>query len=56
MSRLQNHPDALLAYRQNNGPTLSSEVMDRLGISRSTLSRRMNEIGGDKVIRIVQPA
>jgi len=51
MSRLQNHPDALLTYLQNNGPTLSSEVVDRLGISRSTLSRRVDELG-DRVIRI----
>jgi hypothetical protein len=41
----------LLNYLKFNGPTLSSELVSRFGISRATLSRRVLELG-DAVITI----
>ena len=35
----------LLNFLKINGPTLSSELVDRLGISRASLSRRVREEG-----------
>lgn len=45
MPSLSNRPQDLLSYLGMQGPTLSSELVAHFGISRPTLSRRVNELG-----------
>lgn len=45
MSANKNSSQELLSYLKFNGPTLSSELVSRFGISRPTLSRRVHELG-----------
>lgn len=41
--------DNLLVYLENQGPTPSSSIVETLGISRATLSRRVKELSGSVV-------
>lgn len=45
MSNFPNRPQDLLSYLRAQGPTPSNELIAHFGISRATLSRRVNELG-----------
>lgn len=45
MTTRQNSAQELLAYLRSQGPTLSSELVAHFGLSRQTLSRRVQELG-----------